>query len=263
MNVTPFKLRSASEINSFNEKIISAWNKIQKAWEIPVNSNELTLEIYEAYKRNTLLTSDIESSWNIAYSENKDEWLAIKISENIFSFFSDLFFKHNESSFNQQKTKSTLLNYSVKQFMQEFTEAIFKNARDNDAIIHHADSWEQEPILKKGCGILKADLSIRNITLNILISDELISKSRGATENKKTDFTPYIEALSKQDVPLSVFLGDIKMNIKQFHNLEEGDIIKLDKNIREPIDVLNKNKKVLSGFLCQKDNKKTIKLISN
>lgn len=82
------------------------------------------------------------------------------------------------------------------------------------------------------------------------------------TLNKK-EITPFeskaVILNSKLDV--SVILGKCKKNIKDIVNLQEGDIIFLDKTIDENLDIYVNDKYVASGESIKIEDKISVRII--
>lgn len=82
------------------------------------------------------------------------------------------------------------------------------------------------------------------------------------TLNKK-EITPFESkaAILSSKLDVSVILGKCKKNIKDIVNLQEGDIIFLDKTIDENLDIYVNDKYVASGESIKIEDKISVRII--
>lgn len=82
------------------------------------------------------------------------------------------------------------------------------------------------------------------------------------TLNKK-EITPFESkaAILNSKLDVSVILGKCKKNIKDIVNLQEGDIIFLDKTIDENLDIYVNDKYVASGESIKIEDKISVRII--
>lgn len=82
------------------------------------------------------------------------------------------------------------------------------------------------------------------------------------TLNKK-EITPFEskDAILNSKLDVSVILGKCKKNIKDIVNLQEGDIIFLDKTIDENLDIYVNDKYVASGESIKVEDKISVRII--
>lgn len=75
--------------------------------------------------------------------------------------------------------------------------------------------------------------------------------------SEKKSFENYVK---KAEVNLNVILGETKIPLKRLLEVEEGDVIKLDQSIEDPLDVLVNGTKKMVGYPGYMDDNKAIKI---
>lgn len=68
------------------------------------------------------------------------------------------------------------------------------------------------------------------------------------------------EVIKPNTLTLEVSLGSLDLSIGKLATLAEGDVIRLDKKITEPVDIQIGRKKILEGTLGLKDGDKAVRL---
>lgn len=261
MNYKTYRLRNASEIKSIKKKLENVFQHSITEWGLDINQYDYTSDIYDAYKRNIVLANDANESWGVLYGDNKDEWIAVKQGEKIINVLFDELFSNFVSQDGGRVSRSVLFNNVVESFLSDFLNNFLKEIKDLSGS-KEIENFIDFPALKKGCGILKADLMLREMRLELIISDNLITRYISKREPAYKELVTYKQAVEPKHIPLSAFVGDIKLNIKELKELEPGDVLDINKAISEPISLFSSGKKICSGYLCQKENMKTIQLVS-
>jgi len=84
---------------------------------------------------------------------------------------------------------------------------------------------------------------------------------KGVTEAKTKDIEEkLIGALKEISVTVEVILGQGKISLERFLELKSGDVIVLNKHLREPLEVRVQNIPKMLGFLGQVGNRKAVKI---
>lgn len=85
-------------------------------------------------------------------------------------------------------------------------------------------------------------------------------KSSGKTVLGNKDKKAFENYIKKVNVPLKVILGKVDISMKDLIKVAEGDIIKLDQAIDEPLDVLVNGSKKMVGYPGNMNGMKAIKV---
>ncbi|RMH08746.1 MAG: hypothetical protein D6699_00565, partial [Aquificota bacterium] len=84
---------------------------------------------------------------------------------------------------------------------------------------------------------------------------------KGVTEAKTKDIEEkLIGALKEISVTVEVILGQGKISLERFLELKSGDVIVLNKHLREPLEVRVQNIPKMLGFLGQVGNRKAVRI---
>lgn len=69
-----------------------------------------------------------------------------------------------------------------------------------------------------------------------------------------------INMLLDVNVPLSVQLGQTRMNIRELLNLKKGSVVRLDRMAGEPVDVFISKKLMAKGEITVVDDKLSVRI---
>lgn len=258
MEYEPYKLRNASEISSIKKSVEVALSHSFNEWEIGFSQIDYVIDVYDAYKRNSSFNENKES-W-VMYCGNDDKnWIILKQNEAVFhSINEELFYTCPNNS---ERVDSALFDGVIKSFLCDFVQMIFEKI-DQSIDAPYSKKCVDFPKIKKGCGILKVDVKKGSMQLEMLVSENIVSEFVVENTRKLKDLVTYKSALESNNVLLSALLGNIKINIKELKELEEGDVLNVFKSVSEPVSIQVNEQEVCSAYLCQKNNMKSVQLIS-
>lgn len=83
------------------------------------------------------------------------------------------------------------------------------------------------------------------------------SNQSGISQAEKKAFENHIKAA---EVPIKVVLGEAKISMRQLMQTCEGDVLKLDQLIHEPLDILVNDHKKMVGYPGNLNGKKAVKV---
>lgn len=106
-----------------------------------------------------------------------------------------------------------------------------------------------------------------NICYPYQLLEEALSNSLFKLSNqmRKDDLSPeqrsfYENQVKKINVPVQAELGHTQINIRDLVGLENGDVIKLDRRVEEPLDILVNRKLKMQGYPGKYRNYRAIKV---
>ncbi len=235
MNIRPFRLLSATEINHLAPRVQALKQSLSEHGEIE------TIELSQT------TSAALAEPCLLFYSEN---YLLAAISKQNMPAFQKWLLNNKDEHEIYQKVSEQVITKALKAFFN-VSELIIKAG-------HHPEDW-----FYRGSPCLEIHLKLRSNDFNLYINPQWINQQALPLQEKKLNLAKLSDCLGNERIELNLQFTGFELSLQELAELNEGDVIELDHSITMPLILTINNKPLSPATLGSKQQMKAIKLRGN
>ncbi len=264
MGYSPYKLLNASELTAICKHIEAICTEWIAGWFSHEPSIGVRCFRAAEYAQNTLAENTV---WMSADSTSGD-FVALAIPAGLFSEFGGLLLS-SQSAIGRagENQHSEILAELSQRALSDLIFQIKKPAAHSGVKKFSEASAPSSGFWKAGSGASVVEVTVDRQCLIIAFDFQSV---RGMLPSSAMQPAPNVhplvkpaDALDGGRVKLKILVGQAQLELALLQTIVVGDVIKLDKNIEEPLHVINSDGTLFcKGFLGCRDGKKSIQLVN-
>ena len=261
----PYKLINQSEVSILTSTLSSICSEWTNDWLI--EPNQLICEeiiINEALERCTNLHGE-KSGYRISNAGN--EW--IEIYPNAVFNNAIVIAMAGGDAISSTEDITSLTEELIKTALLGLSKRILRSddIKEPDGSLVIAQAKPDAINWQKGVGTALAVLQLGDGEAYLLISPKVINRfchDVALATQESRPLCTITQAIRRQTVGIQAWLGNAQLEIADLKVLSVGDIIRIDKKLNEPMELVNVDGQHLGvGYLGQSNGNKVIQLIVN
>lgn len=121
---------------------------------------------------------------------------------------------------------------------------------------------------QEGKGAISLSVRIKNTQIVFVLSSKSVDKWLQALPTVVSSKAPKLnsvnESMQECTVPIHIHFGGTDLKMSELMSLEEGDVLRLDSKIENPVDLIIDGSEIqLKGYLGKQSNKMAIRLVES
>lgn len=265
MNIRPYTLVSASQAEAVRDVVEARASIWVEQWGL--QADWVVIEQVSVVSDENRCDSNTVSIYQ--YADAEEQWLACSPTSDLpkvlgallvgnAGVISDL--GNREDSLAIEIVDKALADLSA-QLMQQPVSRVSK-ADSNQGYSEQLSRFSDY-----GSGAILITCSIKNAELSIVVPYECwvlwLDDELSGQIDAEVELTRLRDSISDQRVSARVVLGSSKVNVGALASLQEGDVIRLDKSLNDPLEILfGQSASRCKGFIGKQDDRFAIQIDS-
>ena len=268
MKARTYKLFAQSELAHIQSRLSDIARQWTKSWIMEEHIPAMTVTACEHAHAIHERHQHQDFKWHLATSSER-HWVAITQGDDGAHGVSNILSGRLIGGNGYNNHDSVLAVNLTQKFLHDLAESVIKQAPCNlgKNAHSHSDSAESLPAetWAYGSGAICAEISMRGMTIVLIISPELTSNylSIPALVSKTSrPLTPLKQAIGPVRIELEAGIGSATLSLGELRHMAVGDVIRLDTRLAQPIQVSLNRQIACAGFLGAHRGNKAVLLKS-
>lgn len=266
MKVRAYKIFSNNELTQIQSRLGDIVRQWTKSWVSEEYVPVVTVTAFE--HAHAMHDSHQDYKWCMTTTSER-QWVAVMLGDDGIHGLENFLSGRLNGSNGFYHQSSVLAGKLARKLMHDLADSVIKQAPCNlgKNVRSHADSTDSlsQETWARGSGAIYVEISLRGMTIVLIISAELTSgylPSAGTVSKSSTPLTPIKKAIGPVKIDLEVDIGSAMLTLGELRNMVAGDVIRLDAKLAQPVQVLLNKRITCAGFLGAHRGNKAVLLKS-